>query len=76
MPLQQQQHLSTSHHPRKVQPAGREPGISVLTPTSILFAPYVLKMAPTSAPKPFVLLVALVTLKELPARHGCNYGYG
>lgn len=77
MPLQQQQqHLPTSHHPSRVQPEGKECAVSVLASTCVLFAPYVLKTAPASAPKPFVLFVALVTLKELPAPHGCNYGYG
>lgn len=75
MPLQQQ-HLSSLHHPSRVQPEGRERAAFVLASTSVLFAPYVLKTAPASAPKPFALFVALVTLKELPARRGCNYGYG
>lgn len=71
----QQQHLSGSHHPSRAQPEGRDRAEFLLASTKR--PPWHLMC--WKWPPPLLLkrlFVALVTLKELPARRGCNYGYG
>ena len=65
MPLQQQ-HLSSSCHPSRIQPEERQRVVFFLAWASVLFAPYSLKIIPPPLPNPLSYLLLLWCWKSSP----------